>query len=210
MVKDALYSIYGADVVEKIKDYSYNNKVSFVFEVINKEQDPHIIKYKKNECILLDIIRNDIKFEKLGYESMCDVAKLIGLEYKYLADIILDYKELSRYIENASSPDFKYQTDRIDDECIEGFVFEDANGFMFKLKTHYYNEWKMLRGAAIKIFRSGNINFTGALQSVESNYFYGWCREKFVTLTKQERWDYSKRDIISLRDEFRLDKSQGV
>lgn len=210
MVKDALYSIYGADVVEKIRDYSYNNKVSFVFEVINKEQDPHIIKYKKNECILLDIIRNDIKFEKLGYESMCDVAKLIGLEYKYLADIILDYKELSRYIENASSPDFKYQTDRIDDECIEGFVFEDANGFMFKLKTHYYNEWKMLRGAAIKIFRSGNINFTGALQSVESNYFYGWCREKFVTLTKQERWDYSKRDIISLRDEFRLDKSQGV
>ena len=210
MVKDALYSIYGADVVEKIKDYSYNNKVSFVFEVINKEQDPHIIKYKKNECILLDIIRNDIKFEKLEYESMCDVAKLIGLEHKYLANIILDYKELSRYIENASSPNFKYQTDRIDDKCIEGFVFEDANGFMFKLKTHYYNEWKMLRGAAIKIFRSGNINFTGALQSVESNYFYGWCREKFVTLTKQERWDYSKRDIISLRDEFRLDKSQGV
>ena len=209
MIKDALYGIYGADVVEKIRDYSYNNKVSFVFEVINKEQDPHIIKYKKNECILLDIIRNDIKFEKLGYESMCDVAKLIGLEHNYLADIILDYKELSRYIENASSTDFKYQTDRIDDECIEGFVFEDANGFMFKLKTHYYNEWKMLRGAAVKIFRSGNINFTGALQSVESNYFYGWCREKFVTLTKQERWDYSKRDIISLRDEFRLDKSHN-
>lgn len=209
MVKDALYSIYGADVVEKIRDYSYNNKVSFVFEVINKEQDPHIIKYKKNECILLDIIRNDIKFEKLEYESVCDVAKLIGLEHKYLADIIMDYKELSRYIENASSPDFKYQTDRIDDECIEGFVFEDANGFMFKLKTHYYNEWKMLRSAAVKIFRSGNINFTGALQSVESNYFYGWCREKFVTLTKQERWDYSKRDIISLRDEFRLDKSHN-
>ena len=37
----------------------------------------------------------------------------------------------------------------------------------------------------------------------------GWCREKFVTLTKQERWDYSKRDIISLRDEFRLDKSHN-
>lgn len=209
MVKDALYSIYGADVVEKIRDYSYSNKVSFVFEVINKEQDPHIIKYKKNECILLDIIHNDIKFEKLEYESMCDVAKLIGLEHKYLADIIMDYKELSRYIENASSPNFKYQTDRIDDECIEGFVFEDTNGFMFKLKTHYYNEWKMLRSAAVKIFRSGNINFTGALQSVESNYFYGWCREKFVTLTKQERWDYSKRDIISLRDEFRLDKSHN-
>ena len=77
---------------------------------------------------------------------------------------------------------------------------------MFKLKLHYYNEWKMLRGAASKIFRSGNINFTGALQSVESNYFYGWCRDKFAELDKQQRWDYSKRDIISLRDEFRKDR----
>lgn len=191
-------------------DTKHNEMVSFVFEVIDKERDPHIIKYKNNECVLLDIINNDIKFNKYPYETMCEVADNIGLKYKYLADTINDYKELSRYIENASSPDFAYQTNRIDDKCIEGYDFEDANGFMFKLKTPYYNEWKMLRSAAIKIFRSGNINFTGALQSVESNYFYGWCREKFVTLTKQERWDYSKRNIISLRDEFRLDKSQGV
>lgn len=210
MIKENLYNIYGANVIEEIRKFSYDNKVSFVFEVIDKEHDPHIIKYKNNECILLDIINNDIKFNKYPYETMCEVANNIGLKYKYLADTINDYKELSRYIENASSPNFAYQTNRIDDKCIEGYVFEDANGFMFKLKTPYYNEWKMLRGAAIKIFRSGNINFTGALQSVESNYFYGWCREKFVTLTKQERWDYSKRDIISLRDEFRLDKSQGV
>ena len=70
----------------------------------------------------------------------------------------------------------------------------------------YYNEWKILRSASSKIFRSGNINFTGALQSVESNYFYGWCRDKFAELDKQQRWDYSKRDIISLRDEFRKDR----
>lgn len=210
MIKENLYNLYGANVVEEIRKFSYDNKVSFVFEVIDKERDPHIIKYKNNECILLDIINNDIKFNKYPYETMCEVANNIGLKYKYLADTINDYKELSCYIENASSPDFAYQTSRIDDKCIEGYVFEDANGFMFKLKTPYYNEWKMLRGAAIKIFRSGNINFTGALQSVESNYFYGWCREKFVTLTKQERRDYSKRNIISLRDEFRLDKSQGV
>lgn len=210
MIKENLYNIYGANVIEEIRRFSYDNKVSFVFEVIDKERDPHIIKYKNNECILLDIINNDIKFNKYPYETMCEVADNIGLKYKYLADTINDYTELSRYIENASSPNFAYQTNRIDDKCVEGYVFEDANGFMFKLKTPYYNEWKMLRGVAIKIFRSGNINFTGALQSVESNYFYGWCREKFVTLTKQERWDYSKRNIISLRDEFRLDKSQGV
>ena len=210
MLKENLYNLYGTDAVEKIRQFSYNNKVSFVFEVIDKERDPHIIKYKNNECILLDIIRNDIKFNKLSYEDMCEVANCIGLKHKYLVNTITDYKKLNLYINIISSPNTEYTTDRIDDECVEGFVFEDANGFMFKLKTSYYNEWKMLRGAAIKILRSGNMNFTGALQSVESNYFYGWCREKFATLNKQERWDYSKRDIISLRDEFRLDKPKDI
>jgi tRNA splicing ligase len=151
-----------------------------------------------------------MKFDKLPYGSLKYVAKDIGLEYKQHHKTLNNVKELSEFIDKATDPKFRLKTDRIDDECIEGFVFEDVSGFMFKLKTPYYNEWKMLRGAANKIFRSGNINFTGALQSIESNYFYGWCREKFATLTKQERRDYSKRDIISLRDEFRLDKSQGV
>lgn len=130
MIKENLYNIYGANVIEEIRKFSYDNKVSFVFEVIDKERDPHIIKYKNNECILLDIINNDIKFNKYPYETMCEVADNIGLKYKYLADTINDYTELSRYIENASSPNFAYQTSRIDDKCIEGYVFEDANGFM--------------------------------------------------------------------------------
>lgn len=204
MLKENLYNIYGVDIVEKIREFSHNNKVSFIFEVIDTKRDPHIIKYKHNECILLDIIDNDIKFNKLSYKDMCVIANEIGIDHKCLASTINNYNELSYYIENISSSNFEYKTNRIDDKCVEGFVFEDSTGFMFKLKTPYYNEWKMLRGAATKIFRSGNMNFTGALQSVESNYFYGWCRKKFMTLTKQERWDYSKRDIISLRDEFKL------
>ena len=210
MLRDNLYNIYGEKVVEKIRQYSKEHNVSFVFEVIDKVKDPHIIKYYKNECILLDIIKNQIAFEKYDYLDMHTVAMDIGVEHKYLDVVLNDYNELTRYIAKAQSDGFVYRTDRIDDNCIEGFVFEDANGFMFKLKVPYYNEWKMLRGAARKILRSGNINFTGALQSVESNYFYGWCVEKFKTLDKQGRWDYSKRDIISLRDEFRLDMANKV
>jgi tRNA splicing ligase len=37
---------------------------------------------------------------------------------------------------------------------------------------------------------------------VISNYFYGWCKEKFNTLEKAERRKYAEKDIISLRDEF--------
>ena len=210
MLKENMYAIYGEDKVRQIQDYAKGHNVSFVFEVIDIERDPHIIKYKQNECILLDIIYNDIKFHKLSYNEMCEVARDIGIKTKYrdaYNDIeIKSYKELSAFIDMVTTPTFRATTDRIDDKCIEGFVFEDANGFMFKLKLPYYNEWKMLRSASSKIFRSGNINFTGALQSVESNYFYGWCRDKFAELDKQQRWDYSKRDIISLRDEFRKDR----
>lgn len=210
MLKENMYAIYGEDKIKKIQDYAKKHNVSFVFEVIDIKRDPHIIKYKQNECILLDIIYNDIKFHKLSYNEMREIARDIGIKTKYrdaYNDIeIKSYKELSAFIDMVTTPTFRATTDRIDDKCIEGFVFEDANGFMFKLKLPYYNEWKMLRGASSKIFRSGNINFTGALQSVESNYFYGWCRHKFEELDKQQRWDYSKRDIISLRDEFRKDR----
>ena len=206
MVKENLYKIYGEEAIEKMREYANQYRVTFVFEIIDRERDPHIIQYNDNYAILLDIINNDIKFNKLPYGSLKYVAKDIGLEYKQHHKTLNNVKELSDFIEQATDPKFRLKTDRINDDCVEGFVFEDADGFMFKLKLAYYNDWTMLRSVANKIFRSGNINFTGALQSIESNYFYGWCRDKFASLDKQGRWAYSKRDIISLRNEFRLDK----
>ena len=206
MVKENLYKIYGEEAIEKMREYANKYHVTFVFEIIDRERDPHIIQYNNNYAILLDIIYNDMKFNKLSYSELQKVAENIGLEYKQHYKTLNNVKELSAFIDKTTDPKFRLKTDRIDDDCIEGFVFEDANGFMFKLKLAYYNDWKMLRSVANKIFRSGNINFTGALQSIESNYFYGWCRDKFNSLDKQGRWAYSKRDIISLRDEFRLDK----
>lgn len=211
MVKENLYNIYGATAIEKMREYANQYHVTFVFEIIDRERDPHIIQYNDNYAILLDIINNSMKFDKLPYGSLKYVAKDIGLEYKQHYKTLNNVKELNAFIDKATDPKFRLKTDRIDDDCIEGFVFEDANGFMFKLKVAYYNDWKMLRSVANKIFRSGNINFTGALQSIESNYFYGWCRDKFIELDKQGRWAYSKRDIINLRDEFRADmKAKGI
>lgn len=211
MVKENLYNIYGTTAIEEMREYANQYHVTFVFEIIDRERDPHIIQYNDNYAILLDIIYNDMKFNKLSYSELQKVAEDIGLKYKIHAKTLHNIKELNEYIEKITDPKYRVTTTRIDDDCIEGFVFEDANGFMFKLKVAYYNEWKMLRSVANKIFRSGNINFTGALQSIESNYFYGWCRDKFTELDKQGRWAYSKRDIIDLRDEFRADmKAKGI
>nr|WNM55760.1 RNA ligase [Staphylococcus phage S-CoN_Ph37] len=40
--------------------------------------------------------------------------------------------------------------------AIEGFVFEDSNGFMLKYKTPYYNNWKYMR-SLVESLSKGNL-----------------------------------------------------
>ena len=90
---------------------------------------------------------------------------------------------------------------------IEGFVFVDAVGFMTKCKTGYYNFWKFMRGVADSTLRSGYYRRTGALQTAESNSFYGFCRKCFNEDRDKETKSYPyKTDIISLREKFLADK----
>ena len=86
---------------------------------------------------------------------------------------------------------------------IEGFVFEDAVGFMTKCKTGYYNFWKFMRGVADTTLRTGHYRRTGALQTAEANKFYGFCRDCFKNdrNTVEKSYPY-KTDIISLREKY--------
>jgi hypothetical protein len=86
---------------------------------------------------------------------------------------------------------------------IEGFVFIDQNGFMTKLKTGYYTFWKFMRGVADQTLRAGYYGRTGALQSAQANYFYGFCRDLFRNDRNPETKEYPyKTDIISLREKY--------
>ena len=86
---------------------------------------------------------------------------------------------------------------------IEGFVFVDASGFMTKCKTGYYNFWKFMRGVADATLRTGYYRRTGALQSAQANYFYGFCRELYKNDYDRENKSYPyKTDIITLREKY--------
>lgn len=78
---------------------------------------------------------------------------------------------------------------------IEGFVVEDSAGFMVKVKSWYYTEWKKLRGVAQSVFRSGQYKWMGGLITPFENQFYGFVQE----LSKQENHPVR---IIELRDIF--------
>jgi len=188
---------------EKLLDLlrtNYNDGIpcSAVFECVDIEHDPHIIKYPKSKIVLLDIIENTLNYKARTYYSLKEAAAYIGCPVKELAFEIKDYDEFRNLYNEAQDEEYKYNG-----EYIEGFVFVDASGFMTKLKTGYYNFWKHMRGVADQTLRCGNYGRTGALQSAQANYFYGFCRQLFRNDRDKETKSYPyKTDIISLREKY--------
>lgn len=163
--------------------------LSLVFEVIDPVNEPHIIEYDKKDIILLDAIYKDINYKKLSYEELTDLGNTFGLTVKEKIIELHNWNEFYHFYEEAIKPDYK-----CNNEYIEGFVFEDANNFMFKLKTYYYNYWKYARKIKEEIYKLGYLKRTGGLYDETLNLFHGWCK----ILTKEEL----KKSIIDLRNQF--------
>jgi tRNA splicing ligase len=172
--------------------------VSLVFEVIDTENDPHIIHYNESKVVLLDLICNKLNFKALDYERVKEAAKIIGCPVKELAYTIKDYDEFRDLVNRADDEDFKYNGN-----YIEGFVFVDQNGFMTKLKTGYYNFWKHMRSVADSTLRCGSYRRMGSLLTVQGNQFAAFCKECFNKDRIKETKSYPyKTDIISLREKY--------
>ena len=181
--------------VDAIKEYLKKNDVTFVFECINPVNDPHIIEYDEPKVILLDIIHNKMTYEKYSFEQLEKTARDFGYECKKKACIIESWPELVDWMEIVSTADYRDNGD-----LIEGYVIEDQNGFMFKMKLAFYKFWKQMRSVAQSTLKSGHYRYTGSLTDEISNRFYGWCKSKYGVID-------SSTDIITLRKMFYEDQS---
>ena len=178
-----------------LKEYLKANNVTLVFECVDMVNDPHIIKYDKSHLFLLDIVKNDINFEKLPYSDVQEVGRLYGFEVKTKAATFENWEEISSWYNEVTDDDYLY-----DGHEIEGFVVEDSAGFMVKIKLAYYRFWKHMRTVAQETLRSGNYRRTGELTTPMANRFFGFCKE----LAKQPE---HPTHIIELREMF-LNASQ--
>lgn len=190
----------GASTIENLRKYCERNNCTLLFEVIDMVNDPHIIKYSEDYNIfLLDIVKNDIKFSKLSYEELLDLGDKYGINVK---------ERLYKPFENLESLFFfidriLYDSPDIPEKLcfIEGFVLEDANGFMFKLKTPFYSFWKQMRNIAGSIIKYGNYKHTDRFRDNEAAIdFYNWVMKRkdnpvIKTLVSENR-------IIVLREMF--------
>lgn len=195
-LKEMLYKVTTEEQREKIKRYSKENNVSFVFECVDQVNDPHIISYPYSGLYLLDIIYNDLEYRKLPFNELCEVTDTLGLVHKERACVLESWQDFFDWYYKVTDEDYLYK-----ERHIEGFVVEDAVGYMVKLKLAYYNFWKFMRGIAHETIKKGYVDprRTSALVTPLANAFYGWIKN---LRAMSEDPDSIPKDICTLRSLF--------
>ena len=191
---DMVHKKMTAEQIAAMTEYSKANNVSLLFEVVDMENDPHIIEYPDSRLYLLDIVKNDIKFEKMPYDEVCRVADILGIPHKEKAVTFDKWQDFFDFYNTVLDEKYLYHG-----RHIEGFVIEDSTGYMVKLKLTYYGFWKAMRNVAHEAIYKGYINRTSKLTTPLANYFYGWVK----TLHEIQRADGNvPQDICTLRKLF--------
>lgn len=129
-----------------LSQFLADNNASIVFEVIDPQADPHIIKYKNSDIIMLDVIHNEPSFRKFNFNVLKQTAKHFNIPVKEAVAVLNNKTELMNFYAEIEKSDFM-----LNGQPVEGFVFEDSNGFQVKFKTGFYNFWKKMRGLADKV-----------------------------------------------------------
>lgn len=140
-------------------EFIRKNDCTLVFEVVDPERDPHIIKYNSPEFVLLAGIKNKLEDEYIPYEEL---VKLVN-DCNYADDEgILSVKRFDRQFDNWEEF-YSFFTSVEKDFTIEheGWVFEDANNFMLKFKTPFYKFWKQMRSVKERIMNEKEVRHTG-------------------------------------------------
>ena len=193
--KNLLGAKLSRDQLKRMKELAQELDSTFVFECVDMVHDPHVIEYPESELFLLDIVKNDMKFQKQPYEQIVQYAAEIGVTPKEKAFVIETWQDFFDWFYKVMDEDYLYNG-----RHIEGFVVEDAAGYMIKLKLAYYNFWKFMRGISAETLRKGYVDkkrisgFTTPL----ANHYYAWIKTQFSPGGSEG----VPRDICSLRKMF--------
>lgn len=194
-LKNLLTATLSSAQLDRLRVLTKELDSTFVFECVDMVHDPHIIEYPESKLFLLDIVKNDMKFQKQPYEKIVQCAAELGLTPKEKALVIESWQDFFDWYYKVMDEDYLYNG-----RHIEGFVVEDAAGYMIKLKLAYYNFWKFMRGISAEVLRRGYVDkkrlssFTTPL----ANHYYAWIKTQFVPGGSEG----VPRDICSLRKMF--------
>ena len=189
--KNIFYKKYSNKQIEVLKDKLTKENLSAVFEVIDPFNDPHIIEYQEENLVLLDLIKNTTNFEKISYPDLQIFAQNNNISVKELAYAASNIDEFMSVYDKITAANYKYK-----DSYIEGFVIEDANAFMVKTKTVYYDKWKYLRNKMENALKNNKFN-TKSNDELEIS-FLNYLKEKY----QGKEIDLESINIIQERHNF--------
>lgn len=157
MARKVIEEKLGAGGMEKMLRFNRDQQCSLVFEVVDMENDPHLIDYNENKLVLIGCVRRSEKFEQADYATLKAIGKWLKCDVKEnLFPKITNWKALSAIMNRVeNNPEWQKENPT------EGVVFIDANGFQWKSKGYFYSRWKRMRGAVerIALTRRKNTNF---------------------------------------------------
>ena len=189
--KNIFYKKYSNKQIEVLKDKLTKENLSAVFEVIDPFNDPHIIEYQEENLVLLDLIKNTTNFEKISYPDLQIFAQNNNISVKELVYAASNIDEFMSVYDKITAANYKYK-----DSYIEGFVIEDANAFMIKTKTAYYDKWKYLRNKMENALKNNKFN-TKSNNELEIS-FLNYLKEKY----QDKKIDLESINIIQERHNF--------
>ena len=184
--KEMFYEQFSAQDIAYIKKDMIRENISLVFEVLT-QKDPHIIKYDEDKIILLDLVRREVEYSKLDYNAVVLFAHTYGVEYKQMVKKFDKWYDFYTWYQQISGI-FTIEE--------EGYVIEDAVGFMTKIKLPYYVFWKQMRGVKHLIAKKHeHLLNTSGLHSPLHNMFFQWAK-------KQDREWMRSANIIEVREAY--------
>lgn len=175
--------------IDALKLFCKNENVSMIFEVEDTVNFPHIIEYDNEHIVLLDIVYREPNYRKFKYDMLVEVANKFGLIYKQKSYTLTNWQEFEQWYETIIKEDYLYNGNQI-----EGFVIEDSNGYMIKIKLYYYLLWKRMRKVKDNMYKD-NFRFEKDSFNEVQIQFYEWMKQKSREYLK-------KNSIIQLRKEF--------
>ena len=126
-----------------------DNEACMTFEVIDPVRDPHMVEYAQPQLVLLDVFHRSEHTQRAEYEQLKNIAKKFGFEPKARGIVLRDADAFENWYTKVSQ-DINY---RYHNKDIEGFVFEDTQGNMTKIKMANYAFWKRMRGQKERMAR---------------------------------------------------------
>lgn len=145
LVKKAFYNAFKTSydglitTPESVRELLESLNVTMVCEVVDIENDKHIIPYKESCIYILDFIKNteQLTFASAEYDVFCSTVQYEGIGFKM--------PKYVTWLQNAD--EFNTFVAEHSDDMNEGYVLRDRVNYMVKIKTNTYKHVKALRTA---------------------------------------------------------------